>query len=198
MAIGEIDQDGGRAHVGNALASGQSRQGHVLGSRDSQGDHRSSAYGYLRAIARFSKSIRITNPENIRVVATSAVREARNRLAFIDRVYIATGMEVEPIDEAEVNRVTYLGVQPHLQRRVICGSAARSSRRWGEGARSCCWSATATCCSPTRSVWAHCDCASRSKAITLRRKKCGGSWRIRFSGWWTKSGNASPATVRST
>ena len=42
-------------------------------------------------------------------------REARNRLAFIDRVYIATGLVVEPLDEAEVNRVTYLGVQPHLR-----------------------------------------------------------------------------------
>ena len=37
-----------------------------------------------------------------------------NRLAFIDRVYIATGIQVEPIDEAEVNRITYLGVAPFL------------------------------------------------------------------------------------
>ena len=48
-------------------------------------------------------------------MATSAVREARNRLAFIDRVYIATGLVIDPIDEAEVNRVTYLGVQPYLR-----------------------------------------------------------------------------------
>ena len=47
-------------------------------------------------------------------MATSAVREATNRLAFIDRVYIATGIQVEPIDEAEVNRITYLGVAPFL------------------------------------------------------------------------------------
>ena len=51
----------------------------------------------------------------LRVVATSAVREASNRLTFIDRVFAATGVEVEPIDEAEANRITYLGVLPHVQ-----------------------------------------------------------------------------------
>jgi exopolyphosphatase/guanosine-5'-triphosphate,3'-diphosphate pyrophosphatase len=50
----------------------------------------------------------------VRVVATSAVREATNRLAFIDRVYIATGFQVEPLDEAEVIRITFLGIQPLL------------------------------------------------------------------------------------
>jgi exopolyphosphatase/guanosine-5'-triphosphate,3'-diphosphate pyrophosphatase len=43
------------------------------------------------------------------------VREASNRLAFIDRIYIATGMQVEPLDESEVNRLTFLGIQPFLQ-----------------------------------------------------------------------------------
>jgi exopolyphosphatase/guanosine-5'-triphosphate,3'-diphosphate pyrophosphatase len=66
---------------------------------------------YRQVLAEYG----ISSPEQIRVVATSAVREARNRLAFIDRIYIATGFRVEPIDEAEVNRVTYLGVQPLLQ-----------------------------------------------------------------------------------
>ena len=40
---------------------------------------------------------------------------AINRLAFIDRVYIATGLEIDPLDEAEVSRMTYIGVQPQLQ-----------------------------------------------------------------------------------
>ncbi len=57
----------------------------------------------------------ITRPEQMRIVATSAVREASNRLAFLDRIYIATGMVVEPLDEAEVNRVTYMGVQPLIR-----------------------------------------------------------------------------------
>lgn len=54
--------------------------------------------------------------EDIRVVATSAVREASNRLAFLDRVYVATGLEVEPFDEAQLHRVTYLAIEPYLQR----------------------------------------------------------------------------------
>ncbi len=66
----------------------------------------------------------ISRPDQVRVVATSAVREASNRLAFIDRIYIATGLEVEPIDEAEVNRVTYMGVQPLIQ-----GNAAWPRRK---------------------------------------------------------------------
>jgi len=65
----------------------------------------------------------ISDSDHIRVVATSAVREARNRLAFIDRVYVATDLEVEPIDEAEVNRVTFLGVQRHLRRETSLAAA---------------------------------------------------------------------------
>lgn len=57
----------------------------------------------------------VTRSENIRVVATSAVREARNRLAFLDRIFSATGFLVEPLDEAEVNRITYLSIQPILK-----------------------------------------------------------------------------------
>ena len=66
---------------------------------------------YLQALREYQ----IMRPEQIRVVATSAVREARNRLSFTDRIHIATGLLVEPIDEAEVNRVTYLGLHEHLQ-----------------------------------------------------------------------------------
>ncbi len=55
-----------------------------------------------------------TRPEQTHVVATSAVREARNRLSFLQRIYVATGFNVEPLDEAAVKRVTYLGVSPLL------------------------------------------------------------------------------------
>lgn len=65
---------------------------------------------YRRILAEYG----ITQPEQTRVVATSAVREAMNRLAFIDRIFSATGFVVEPIDEAEVNRITYLSTQPQL------------------------------------------------------------------------------------
>ncbi len=69
----------------------------------------------LKSYRRLMQEFGISRPEQMRVVATSAVREASNRLAFIDRMYIATGLEVESLDEAEVNRITYMGVQPLLQ-----------------------------------------------------------------------------------
>src|SRR5437763_10147093 len=68
----------------------------------------------LKSYRRILKEYQIENPAQVRVVATSAVREATNRLAFIDRIYIATGFQVEPLDEAEVIRITFLGVQPFL------------------------------------------------------------------------------------
>ena len=57
----------------------------------------------------------IHNPADVRVVATSAVREADNRMAFLDRIYIATGLHVVAIEEAEVSRITFLGIRPRLE-----------------------------------------------------------------------------------
>ncbi len=54
-------------------------------------------------------------PQDVRVVATSAVREASNRLAFQDRVFIATGFDIEPFDESRLHRITFLGIKPLLE-----------------------------------------------------------------------------------
>ncbi|MFN7627433.1 MAG: exopolyphosphatase, partial [Pirellula sp.] len=48
----------------------------------------------LKSYRRLMQEFGITRADQVRVVATSAVREASNRLAFIDRMYIATGLEV--------------------------------------------------------------------------------------------------------
>ncbi|MFM8253176.1 MAG: exopolyphosphatase [Planctomycetota bacterium] len=69
----------------------------------------------LQSYRHVLEEYRVTGADQIRVVATSAVREAINRLAFLDRIYIATGLQIEPLDEAEVNRLTYLGILPLLQ-----------------------------------------------------------------------------------
>ncbi len=53
-------------------------------------------------------------PERIRIVATSAVREARNGVEFADRVRIATGARIDMLDEADVSRLTYLAVRPAI------------------------------------------------------------------------------------
>ncbi|WP_210421387.1 Ppx/GppA phosphatase family protein [Mariniblastus fucicola] len=57
----------------------------------------------------------ITDPDNIRVIATSGVNEASNRLAFLDRIYVATGFEINSFDEAELHRITYRGIQPYIK-----------------------------------------------------------------------------------
>jgi len=71
----------------------------------------------VEALKRFQALLREYRvpPANVRAIATSAVREASNSEAFLDRIYIATGMAVDLIDEAEVNRFTYLAVHPVLQ-----------------------------------------------------------------------------------
>ena len=58
----------------------------------------------------------VVDKDSIRVIATSGVREAANQIAFIDRIFIATGFEIEPFDEAELHRVTYLGILPFIEK----------------------------------------------------------------------------------
>lgn len=77
----------------------------------------------LRSYRQLLREFQIVSTDQIRIVATSAVREATNRLAFLDRVYIATGLTVEPLEEAEVNRITFLGVKPFLHSEPSLASA---------------------------------------------------------------------------
>lgn len=69
----------------------------------------------LRLYRQKLREYGIERSEDIRLVATSAIREAVNRITFIDRLYVATGLSVEVLDEAEVHRITYLGVQRLLK-----------------------------------------------------------------------------------
>jgi len=50
----------------------------------------------------------IVDQSRISVIATSAVREAANRDAFIDRIHIACGLTVRILEETDVARFTYL------------------------------------------------------------------------------------------
>ena len=114
MAIAEIHPDG---HVRTldtlvqAVDLGREAFEHRRISRKSI--ERSAAV--LQRYQRVLQEYGITSSSDVRVVATTAVREATNRLAFADRIFVATGLNVDPIDEAEVNRITYMGVIPHLK-----------------------------------------------------------------------------------
>lgn len=65
----------------------------------------------LQGFKRVMEEYGITQPEQIRAVATSSVREAENRDTFLDRIYIGTRINVRAIDEAEESRLTYMAAQ---------------------------------------------------------------------------------------
>lgn len=113
MAIAEIDDHGGVRTLekySQALSIGKDTFTSGLIAKATIEDCVRVLKSYRQALNEYQ----ITNLDQVRVIATSAVREASNRLAFIDRLYIATGMQVEPLDEAEVNRLTYLAIEPYF------------------------------------------------------------------------------------
>lgn len=69
----------------------------------------------LRGFRRVMEEYGIRDRTRIRAVATSSVREAINRDTFLDRVYMATRINVEAIEETEETRLTYLAIH-HLLR----------------------------------------------------------------------------------
>jgi exopolyphosphatase/guanosine-5'-triphosphate,3'-diphosphate pyrophosphatase len=69
----------------------------------------------LRNFRRVCEEYGIFQEDKIRAVATTAVREALNREAFIDRLYIATGIRVEVIDNMDVARLTFLSARKLLK-----------------------------------------------------------------------------------
>jgi exopolyphosphatase/guanosine-5'-triphosphate,3'-diphosphate pyrophosphatase len=54
--------------------------------------------------------------DHIKVIATSALREARNRETFVDKVALRTGFEIEIIEGIEANRLTYMAVRHALHK----------------------------------------------------------------------------------
>ncbi|MDF7806043.1 HD domain-containing protein [Pontiellaceae bacterium B12219] len=73
----------------------------------------------MRSFSTVLKEYKIDLTKDVRAVATSAVREARNRDEFLDRIYIATDINVAVISGAEVNRLTFLAIRPHLKSNAL-------------------------------------------------------------------------------
>ncbi|MEO8736734.1 MAG: Ppx/GppA phosphatase family protein [Edaphobacter sp.] len=69
--------------------------------------------GTIRALKRFYKAVQLHAADKIRVVATSAMRDARNADAFTEWVKSATGWDVEVISGLEEGRLIHLGVVTH-------------------------------------------------------------------------------------
>jgi exopolyphosphatase / guanosine-5'-triphosphate,3'-diphosphate pyrophosphatase len=66
--------------------------------------------GTIRALKRFHKAVQLHVADRVRVVATSAMRDARNADAFTEWVRSATGWKVEVISGLEEGRLIQLGV----------------------------------------------------------------------------------------
>ncbi len=65
----------------------------------------------LAALQGFRRVIDGYGVQQVRAVATSAVREARNAEAFLDRIRTRTGIAFDIINEAEESRLAFLAVQ---------------------------------------------------------------------------------------
>ena len=76
----------------------------------------------VSAISRFVENARRAGADEIRVVATSAVREARNRDEFVAAVAASTGVRVEVLSDLEEARLIHLGVSRGyaLNERIAC------------------------------------------------------------------------------
>jgi len=114
MAIAEV-RDGGQIRLLESLSQAVSLGKDTFTTGSISQATTEQCVRVLRIYRRVLDQYGLTDPARMRVVATSAVREAVNRLTFLDRVFSATGFQMEPIDEAEANRITYLGVLPFLK-----------------------------------------------------------------------------------
>jgi exopolyphosphatase / guanosine-5'-triphosphate,3'-diphosphate pyrophosphatase len=69
--------------------------------------------GTIRALKRFHKAVQLYVVDTVRVVATSAMRDARNAAAFMEWVRSTTGWKVEVVSGLEEGRLIHLGVVTH-------------------------------------------------------------------------------------
>ena len=54
------------------------------------------------------------NPEDTKVIGTSALREAANKETFVDRITLQTGFKTRVVEDIEENHLMYLAVQQAL------------------------------------------------------------------------------------
>lgn len=64
----------------------------------------------LKGFRKVMDEYGVSSPDQIRAVATSSVREASNRDTFLDRIYIATGINVAILEDAEVEHLIHLAI----------------------------------------------------------------------------------------
>jgi exopolyphosphatase/guanosine-5'-triphosphate,3'-diphosphate pyrophosphatase len=90
----------------------------------------------LAAVDKFRSILDSYGVNQIRAVATSAVREARNGDLFLDRVAGRTGVVFETINEAEESRLVYRAVHDALRGHAALKGAATLLAEVGGGSTS--------------------------------------------------------------
>src|ERR1700689_4524745 len=69
----------------------------------------------VKVLRRFHRTVQKVGADSVRVVATSALRDARNSQAFLEWVRSATGWKVEIISGLEEARLIHLGLVSNLR-----------------------------------------------------------------------------------
>src|SRR5262252_6898730 len=69
----------------------------------------------VKVLRRFHRTAQRLGTDSVRVVATAALRDARNSQAFLEWVRSATGWTVEIISGLEEARLIHLGLVSHLR-----------------------------------------------------------------------------------
>lgn len=77
---------------------------------EDKGIDRDSAERALKALESFASEIKKAGVDDVTAVATSVVRRARNREAFINEVFNRTGIKINVISGGEEARLALLGV----------------------------------------------------------------------------------------
>jgi exopolyphosphatase/guanosine-5'-triphosphate,3'-diphosphate pyrophosphatase len=106
MVVAEVDEDG-RIDVLEQFQRA-SRMGQDTFRRSRLGAE--SMRAAVAVMRDYKRRLELYKVERVRAVATSAVREAANGENFLDRVYLATGLNVEMIGTPEESRLTVSAV----------------------------------------------------------------------------------------
>lgn len=195
MAIAEIDDQGG-VRVLETLQQAVSLGKDTFTTGRISKPTIEECVRVLRIYRQMLAEYQIILPEQIRVIATSAVREAANRLAFVDRIYIATGLQIEPIDEAEETRITYLGILPYLRSEPVLASSKTIVIEIGGGSTELLVVRDRNVLYANSYRLGSLRYGKRSKPITLRPARCVSLWKARSNARLIRFWNTSQRMIR--
>jgi len=109
LLIAELDKKGSYTvldRAGKTAALGRDVFSRLSISRDTLHVCLHILQGFKELIASYG-----IKAEDAKVIATSALREAKNRDTFIDRIQLSLGFNIEIVEGVEENRLMYLAVQ---------------------------------------------------------------------------------------